>query len=89
MLLSKDEIRENQIAAVFQQGLATIQSQIHPMLDDIDETECRTKIAHIFPALGKVIESHTREELETAMQVAAISLAVAKAIVWAETHPRR
>ena len=89
MPLNKAGIREAQIAVAFQQELQTIQSEILPMLDELDETERRTKIAQVFPSLAHIIEAHTREELETDLQSLAIALAVGKTIMWAETHPNQ
>lgn len=87
MPLNKTLIRESQIVSVFQQGLKTIQSEIPPLLEELDERERRAKIEQVFPFLAHIIESHTREELETDLQSCTIALAVAKAIVWAEMNP--
>ena len=76
MPLNKDRIRETEIAAVFQQGLQSVQSEILPMMEELDENERRAKIAHIFPPLAHIIESHTREDLETDLQSLSIALAV-------------
>ena len=87
MPLDKAETRELQIAFAFLQGLQTFQSTVRPLLDTLDETERRARIAEVFPAFADSIEGHTREELEIELQSITISLAVGKAIVWAETNP--
>lgn len=87
MPLNKTFLRETQIASAFQQGLKTIQSQNRLLLDELDETERRAKIAQVFEPFAHLIEAHTREELATDLEFVAIALAVAKAIVWAEMNP--